>query len=96
MNVSSLRKQRSKSGELAPAETAGEEQIISDRGHVASSHPVGPGNLSTPFRERRTLPEFDALPPVLGDSGVYVSDDRDRGRPALAAGMQGRNVIQTE
>ena len=37
------------------------------------------GDRGTSFGQRRTLPELDALPPVSGDSGVYVSEDRDRG-----------------
>ena len=58
----------------------GEGVVITDRGRpVASLLPVRPGDLSTPFRERRTLPEFDALPPVSGYSGASVSQDRDRG-----------------
>ena len=49
------------------------------RAPVASLLPVRPGDLSTPFGERCTLPEFDALPPVSCYSGAYVSQDRDRG-----------------
>ena len=65
----------------APRRAAlGEGVVITDRGRpVASLLPVRPGDLSTPFGERCTLPEFDALPPVSGYSSAYVSEDRDRG-----------------
>jgi antitoxin (DNA-binding transcriptional repressor) of toxin-antitoxin stability system len=58
----------------------GEGIGITDRGRPATSLlPVRLGDLGRPFRERCTLPEFDALPPVSGDSGANVSHDRDRG-----------------
>ena len=69
-----------KTGEWVGSAALGERVVITDRGRpVASLLPVRAGDLSTPFGQRRTLPEFDALPPVAGDSGVYVSEDRDRG-----------------
>ena len=58
----------------------GERVVVTDRGHsVTSLPPVRPSDLSTPFRKRRTLPEFDAAPTVSGDSSAYVSEDGDRG-----------------
>ena len=67
-------------GEWVRSVALGEGVVIIDRGRpVASLLPVRPGDLSVPFGQRRTLPEFDALPEVSGDSGVYVSEDRDRG-----------------
>lgn len=69
-----------KTGEWVRRVALDEGMVIPERGRpVASLLPVRPGDLSTPFGERCTLPEFDALPPVSGCSGVYVSEDRDRG-----------------
>lgn len=57
----------------------GEGVVVTDRGRpLASIIPVRPGDLGTPFGDRRTLPEFDVLPVTGGDSTKYVSDDRDR------------------
>ena len=75
-----IRELHLKTGELVRSAALGEGVVITDRGRpVASLLPVHPGDLSTPFRQRRTLPEFETLPLVAGDSGVYVSEDRDRG-----------------
>ena len=41
--------------------------------------PFGDGVRGRSFRERIVLAEFDALPPVAGDSAADVSDDRERG-----------------
>ena len=57
----------------------GEGVVVTGRGRpLALIIPVPPGDLGTPFGKRRTLPEFDALPVIGGDSTKYVSDDRDR------------------
>ena len=57
----------------------GEDVVITERGRpVASLIPFGEGHAARRFRERRVLPEFDALPEVSGDAAAYVSDDRDR------------------
>lgn len=91
-----IRELHLKTGEWVRRAALG-DGVITERGRpVASLLPVRPSDLSTSFAERCMLPEFDALPEVSGDSGVYVSDDRDRGRPAPAAGVLGRNVIRTE
>ena len=75
-----IRELHLKTGEWVRRAALGEGVVITERGRpVASLLPVRPRDLSTPFGERCTLPEFDTLPPVSGDSGVYVSDDRDRG-----------------
>ena len=75
-----IRELHLKTGEWVRSAALGEGVVITDRGRpVASLLPVRAGDLSTPFRQRRTLAEFDALPPVHGDSGVYVSEDRNRG-----------------
>ena len=75
-----IRELHLKTGEWVRSAALGEGVVITDRGRpVATLLPVRPADLSAPFRERRTLPEFDALPPVSGDSGVHVSEDRDRG-----------------
>ena len=69
-----------KTGEWVRRAALGEGMVITERERpVASLLPVRPGDLSTSFAVRCTLPEFDALPPVSGCSGVYVSEDRDRG-----------------
>ena len=75
-----IRELRLKTGEWVRRAARGERVVITERGRpVALLLPVRPGDLSTPFRERRTSPEFDSLPPVPGDAGEYVSEDRDRG-----------------
>ena len=75
-----IRELHLKTGEWVRSAAIGAGVVITDRGRpVASLLPVRPGDLSTPFRKRRTLPEFEALPPVSGDSSVHVSEDRDRG-----------------
>ena len=45
---------------------------------MASLIPFDEGSLNRSFRDRQTLPEFDALPEVSGDAAVYISEDRDR------------------
>ena len=75
-----IRELHLKTGEWVRYAAVGEGVVITDRGRpLASLLPVRPGDLSTPFRQRHTLREFDALPPVSGDSSVYISEDRDRG-----------------
>ena len=75
-----IRELHLKTGEWVRCAALGEGVVITDRGRpLASLLPVRPGDLSTPFRQRQTLREFDALPPVSGDSSVYISEDRDRG-----------------
>ena len=57
----------------------GEEVVITERGRpVASLIPFEEGRAAGSFRERRMLPEFDALPEVSGDATPYISEDRDR------------------
>ena len=69
-----------KTDEWVRSAALGEGVVITDCGRpVASLLPVRPGDLGTSFRQRCPLPEFDALPPVSGCSGVHVSQDRDRG-----------------
>ena len=75
-----IRELHLKTGEWVRNAALGGGVVITDRGRpLASLLPVRADDLSTPFSQRRTLPEFDALPPVSGDSSVYVSEDRDRG-----------------
>ena len=75
-----IRELHLKTSEWVGSTALGEAVVTTDRGRPAASlPPVRPGDPSTPFRQRRTVPEFDSLPPVPGDSGVYVSEDRDRG-----------------
>ena len=69
-----------KTGEWVRRAALGEGVVITDHGRpLASLIPVRPDDLSTPFSGRRTLPEFDALPVVPGESARHVSEDRDRG-----------------
>ena len=57
----------------------GEEVVITERGRpVASLIPFEEGRAAGSFRDRRILPEFDALPEVSGDTTAFVSEDRDR------------------
>ncbi len=60
-------------------ERSGREMIVTDRGRpVATLTALDARSLSTPFSERRILPEFDALPAISGDSSTYISEDRSR------------------
>ncbi len=68
-----------KTGEWVRRAARGEGVIITERGRpVASLIPFYEDSLGRSFRERRILPEFDALPEVSGDTTVYISEDRDR------------------
>ena len=68
-----------KTGEWVRRAARGEGVIITERGRpVASLVPFRAGDTARSFRERRVLPEFDALPAISGDAGAYVSEDRDR------------------
>ena len=68
-----------KTGEWVRRAALGEVVVITDRGRpIASLVPVRSDDLSTPFSQRRTLPEFDTLPVVPGESARSVSGDRDR------------------
>lgn len=75
----SIRDLHLKTGELVRRAALGEGVVITDRGRpLASIIPVRPDDLSTPFADRRTLPEFDALPVTGGDATEHVSEDRER------------------
>ena len=66
-------------GEWVRRAGRGEGVVITERGRpVASLIPFEEGHAVRSFRERRTLPEFDALPEASGDATAYVSEDRDR------------------
>lgn len=68
-----------KTGEWVRRAARGEGVVITERGQpVASLVPFAPDTPGRSFRDRRVLPEFDALPCVPGDAAVYVSEDRDR------------------
>lgn len=74
----SIRDLHLKTGDLVRRAALGEGLVVTERGRpLASIIPVRPGDPGTPFGDRRTLPEFDALPVTGGDSTTYVSDDRD-------------------
>ena len=75
-----IRELHLKAGEWVRSAALCEGVVITDRGTSGGVSAAGArGDLSTPFGQRRTLSGFDALPPMSGDSGVYVSEDRDRG-----------------
>ena len=66
-------------GEWVRRAARGEDVVITERGRpVASLIPFEEGHAVRPFRERRVLPEFEALPEVSGDAAAYVFEDRDR------------------
>ncbi|MCY4121718.1 MAG: type II toxin-antitoxin system prevent-host-death family antitoxin [Acidobacteria bacterium] len=68
-----------KTGEWVRRAAHGEGVVVTERGRpVASLVPHAPDASGRSFRDRRVLPEFDALPSVPGDVVVYVSEDRDR------------------
>ena len=57
----------------------GEDVVVTDRGRsIARLLPFEETHTARPFRERRVLPEFHALPEVSGDATACVSEDRDR------------------
>lgn len=91
----SIRDLHLKTGDLVRRAALGEGVVVTDRGRpLASIIPVRPGDLGTPFGDRRTLPEFDALPATDGDSTTYVSDDRERSyESSHAAGSAARNSV---
>ena len=68
-----------KTGEWVRRAARGEGVVITERGRpVASLMPFREGDAGRAFRERKVLPEFDALPVVPGDAASFVSEDRDR------------------
>ena len=74
-----LRDLHIKTGEWVRRAARGEGIIITERGRpVASLIPYFEDGLGRPFRERRMLSEFDALPEVPGDATIYISKERDR------------------
>ncbi len=69
-----------KTGEWVRRAARGEAVVVTERGRpVASLIPFREGAQGRSYAERVVLPEFEALPPVSGDSTAGVSDDRDRG-----------------
>ena len=69
-----------KTGEWVRKAASGEDVVITDRGRpVATLAALDERDLGTPFSERRTLTEFEALPTFRGDSSRHVSEDRSRG-----------------
>ena len=68
-----------KTGEWVRKAARGEGLVITERGRpIASLIPFDESSLNRSFRDRLTLPEFDALPEISGDAAVYISEDRDR------------------
>lgn len=68
-----------KTGEWVRTAASGEDVVITDRGRpIATLAALHERDLGTPFTERRTLAEFEALPAVRGESSRYVSEDRSR------------------
>ena len=58
---------------------SGDNVVITDRGRpVATLSALDETDLGTKFSHRRTLPEFEALPDIAGDSSTYVTEDRSR------------------
>lgn len=69
-----------KTGEWVRRAASGDNVIITDRGRpIASLTSLDENAMGTPFSRRRTLPEFEALPTVPGDSARHISEDRERG-----------------
>jgi prevent-host-death family protein len=69
-----------KTGEWVRKAASGENVVVTDRGRpVATLAALDERDFGTPFSERRTLAEFDALPTVRGDASRHVSEDRSRG-----------------
>jgi len=68
-----------KTGEWVRRAASGDKVVITDRGRpVAALDALDQKDLSTPFSQRRTLPEFEALPDIAGDSSTHVAADRSR------------------
>jgi prevent-host-death family protein len=68
-----------KTGEWVRQAASGEDVVITDRGRpIATLAALDERDLGTSFANRNTLPEFEALPTIAGNSSRYVSEDRDR------------------
>lgn len=68
-----------KTGEWVRKAASGDDVVITDRGRpVATLSALDERDLGTHFSQRRTLPEFEALPDIAGDSSTYVTEDRSR------------------
>ena len=66
-----------KTGKWVRKATRGEGVVITEQGRpMASLVSFEDGSLNRSFRDRQTLPEFDALPEVSGDAAVYISENR--------------------
>lgn len=68
-----------KIGEWVRKAARGERVVITERGRpMAFLIPFDEGSLNRSFRDRQTLPEFDALPEVSGNAAASISEDRGR------------------
>jgi prevent-host-death family protein len=68
-----------KTGEWVRKAASGDGVVITDRGRpVATLTALDERDLGTPFSQRKTLPEFDALPDIPGNSSIYIGEDRSR------------------
>ncbi len=66
-----------KTGKWVRKAARGEGVVITEQGRPMDSLvSFDEGSLNRSFRDRQTLPEFDALPEVSGDAAVYISEDR--------------------
>jgi prevent-host-death family protein len=80
MKKISIRDLHIKTGELVRRAASGDRFVVTDRGRpIASLTEFKEDDMGTPYSKRRTLPEFEALDVVSGDSTRHVSEDRDRG-----------------
>lgn len=74
-----IRELHIKTGEWVRQAASGDEVVITDHGRpIATLAGFDERDLGTSFLHRKTLPEFEALPTISGDSSRYVSEDRDR------------------
>ncbi len=80
MKKITIRELHIKTGEWVRRAASGDDVVITDRGRpIATLAALDERNFGASFVNRKTLPEFEALPTITGDSSRYVAEDRDRG-----------------
>jgi prevent-host-death family protein len=79
MKKITIRELHIKTGVWVRRAASGDNVVITDRGRpIAALAALDERDLGTSFSNRNTLPEFEALPTIAGDSSRYVAEDRDR------------------
>jgi prevent-host-death family protein len=80
METINIRTLHINTGEIVRKVAEGHTLIVTDHGNpIATIMPFREDDFGISFANREVLPDFEALPPVNGDSSLYISEDRDRG-----------------